>query len=152
VRLASLLQNNDRRRDAVLITDIRGNWASNWIMSVARAGVMEPFANHAFQPRAVVRRTDLATAVSRLLGRVATVHPEQSKTWEGARIRFTDLSPSHLAYPAASAAVAAGVLKTAPDNAFQPTRLVAGAEAIEAIAKLEAMAGLPPAAKPKTPQ
>src|SRR5262245_6533826 len=33
IRLGSLLQTTDRRRDAVLITDIRGNWASNWIMS-----------------------------------------------------------------------------------------------------------------------
>jgi tetratricopeptide (TPR) repeat protein len=152
IRLGSLLQNNARGRDAVLITDIRGNWASNWIMSVARAGVMEPFANHAFQPRAVVRRTDLATVVFRLLGRVAAVHPEKQKAWEGSRLRFTDLSPSHLAYPAASAAVAAGVLKTAPDNAFQPSRPVTGAEAIEAIAKIEEMAGLPAATKTKTPQ
>src|SRR5262249_54083481 len=88
IRLGPLLQTSDRRSDAVLITDIRGNWASNWIMFVARAGVMEPFANHAFQPRAIVRRTDLATAVFRLLGRVAALQPEKSKTWDAARIRF----------------------------------------------------------------
>jgi len=151
VRLGPLLQNNDRRRDAVLITDIRTSWAANWIMAVARAGVMEPFANHAFQPRAMVRRTDLATAVYRLLGRIAALHPDNPKTWDNARVRFSDLSPSHLAYPAASAAVTAGVLK-APDNAFQPSRPVTGAEAIEAIAKLEAMAGLPAATKNKTPR
>ena len=151
VRLGPLLQNSDRRRDAVLITDIRTSWASNWIMAVARAGVMEPFANHAFQPRAMVRRTDLATAVYRLLGRIAALHPDNPKTWDNARVRFTDLSPSHLAYPAASAAVAAGVLK-APDNVFQPSRPDSGAEAIEAIAKLEAAAGLPAATKNKTPR
>ena len=51
VRLAPLLQAS-RRRDAVLITDVRTHWAAIWIMSVARAGVMDPFSNHAFQPRA----------------------------------------------------------------------------------------------------
>jgi len=56
-------------------------------------------------------------------------------------VTFSDLSPSHLAYPAASVAVAAGVLKTAGENGFQPARPVTGAEAIEAVSKIEALAG-----------
>ena len=95
-----------RRSDAALITDVRTNWAATWIMAVARAGVMEPFANHAFQPRTVVRRTDLAQAVARLLARIAGPNAARARGWESARLKFTDLSPSHLAYPAASAAVA----------------------------------------------
>src|SRR5262249_40609221 len=55
IRLSALLQGGTRGADAALITDVRNNWAATWIMSVARAGVMEPFANHAFQPRTVVR-------------------------------------------------------------------------------------------------
>lgn len=141
IRLAPLLQS--RRRDAVLITDVRTNWASPWIMAVARAGVMEPFANHTFQPRTVVRRSDLAQAVARLLSRIATATPAQAKAWESARGKFGDLAPGHLAYPAASAAVASGVMKNGSDNAFQPSRPVSGAEALDAVAKLEALAGLP---------
>jgi len=146
VRLAPLLQ-AARARDAVVITDARSHWAATWIMNVARAGVMEPFANHTFQPRALVRRTDLAQAVARLLARIAAQHAAQAKAWESARLKFTDLSPGHLAYPAASIAVAAGVMKTAPENSFQPARPVTGAEAAEAIGRLEALAGLPTAAK-----
>jgi len=111
-------------------------------MNVARAGVMEPFANHAFQPRTVVRRTDLAQAAARLLARIAAQGPARAKGWESARLKFSDLSPNHLAYPAASVAVASGVMKTTADNAFQPSRAVTGAEAIETIAKIEALAGL----------
>ena len=44
-------------------------------MAVAHAGVMEPFANHAFQPRPLVRRVDLAQVVSRLLAQVAAQNP-----------------------------------------------------------------------------
>src|SRR6185295_9715204 len=58
IRLGRLLQNAPRT-NAALITDVRNNWAAPWIMAVTRAGVMEPFANHAFQPRTVVRRVDL---------------------------------------------------------------------------------------------
>jgi tetratricopeptide (TPR) repeat protein len=140
VRLSPLLQVG-RRRDAVLITDLRTQWASAWIMAVARAGVMDPFENHAFQPRGVVKRVDLAQAVSRLLAKVAAADPARAKAWESARVKFADLSPGHLAYPAASAAVASGVMTAGPDNTFQPSKPVSGAEAIAAINRVEALAG-----------
>jgi tetratricopeptide (TPR) repeat protein len=141
IRLAPLLQS--QRRDAVLITDVRNNWAAAWIMAVARAGVMEPFSNHAFQPRTVVRRADLAQAVVRLLSRIAAADPAQAKAWISARGNFSDLAPGHLAYPAASAAVAAGVMSAGRDGTFAPSRPVSGAEALDAMAKLEALAHLP---------
>jgi tetratricopeptide (TPR) repeat protein len=140
IRLNAILT-GARRGDAALITDVRNHWAATWIMSVARAGVMEPFSNHAFQPRTVVRRTDLAQAVARLLARIAAQSPARAKAWENARLKFSDLSPSHLAYPAVSIAVASGVMRTVGDNAFQPSRAVTGAEAIEAIAAIRALAG-----------
>jgi tetratricopeptide (TPR) repeat protein len=140
IRLGSLLAGG-RRADAALMTDVRNHWAATWILAVAGAGVIEPFANHAFQPRSIVRRTDFAQAIARLLPRAAH-DPGQLRTWESARLRFNDLSATHLAYPAASAAVASGVMKTAADNAFQPSRPVTGPEALEAIGRLEALAGL----------
>ena len=141
IRLAPLLQGG-RRGDAALITDVRNNWAATWIVAVARAGVMDPFANHVFQPRTLVRRVDLAQAIGRLLARVETQSPGRTKDWQSARLRFSDLSAGHLAYPAASMAVAAGVLKTEENNAFRPSKVVTGAEAIDAIEKVGALAGL----------
>ena len=141
VRLAALLQ-PDRRVDAEPITDVRGDWAASWILTVARAGVMEPFANHAFQPHTVVRRIDLAQAVERLLTRIAPLAPAAAKAWESTRRPFPDVEPSHLAYAAASTSVAAGVLTTEPDGSFQPSSVVSGAEAVEAIRRIEALAGL----------
>ncbi len=141
VRLGPLLQ-GPPQREAVLITDVRNHWAATWIMVVARAGVMEPYANHAFQPRSVVRRSDLAQVVARLLARVAPNGAARTR-WDNARVKFSDLAPSHLAYPAASAAVAAGVLKTGADGAFEPGRPVTGREAIDALDRLAAVAGAP---------
>jgi tetratricopeptide (TPR) repeat protein len=139
VRLAPLVQ-AARRRDAVVVTDARNHWAATWIMAVVRAGIIDPYDNHTFQPRAVVRRTDLAQAVSRLLTRVAATNPARARSWESARLRFSDLSAGHLAYPAASMAVAAGVMKTGPDNAFQPSQVVSGAEAAAVVSRIDALA------------
>ena len=129
------------RRDSVLVSDVNNHWASAWIIAVARAGVMEPFANHAFQPRDLVRRSDLSVVVSRLLSRVAPRNPGQAVTWAMARLTFPDLSASHLAYVGASQAVASGAMKTGPDNSFQPSKFVTGQEAIDAVARIEALAG-----------
>jgi len=140
VRLASLLQSTSKR-GAVLITDIRNHWAAPWIVTVAQAGVMEPYANHGFQPRSNVRRVDLAQVVNRLLAKVAEATPAQPHPWQSARVKFSDLAAGHLAYPAASAAVASGVLMPEPNNAFQPSRPVSGQEAIDAITAIAAMVG-----------
>jgi tetratricopeptide (TPR) repeat protein len=148
VRLAPLVQAS-RRRDAVVVTDARNHWAAPWIVAVARAGIIDPYDNHAFQPRAAVRRTDLAQAMSRLLARVAAANPARGRTWESARLKFSDLSPGHLAYPAASMAVAAGVMTTGPDNAFQPSLVVSGAEAAAAVSRVDALAGGSPAGGPR---
>jgi tetratricopeptide (TPR) repeat protein len=140
IRLGPLLQSGRRAGDAALITDVRSSWAATWIMLVARAGVMDPYANHAFQPRTAVHRADLAQVVARLLARVAVQNPARARTWESARLKFSDLPPNHLAYPAASMAVAAGVMSTAENSAFQPAKAVTGAEAIDAITKIESLA------------
>jgi tetratricopeptide (TPR) repeat protein len=141
IRLGPLLQGAPAG-DASLITDIRNNWAQTWIVAVARAGVMEPFANHAFQPRAIVRRADLAEATAKVLKIIGASRPAVAKIWESARPHFSDLAPTHLAYPAASMAVGANVLQVGAEDTFQPSRAITGAEAMEAIGKLELLAGL----------
>jgi tetratricopeptide (TPR) repeat protein len=138
IRLPSLLQ-SAQVRDIGVLTDIRGHWAERYIAPVARAGIVEAYANHTFQPRGVVRRVDLAQAASRLLSLVATSQPARAQAWIGARGRFSDMTTSHLAYPAASMAVAAGILQPTSDGAFQPTRPVSGAEAADAIDRIRAL-------------
>jgi hypothetical protein len=142
VRLAPLLQ-PDARVEAEPITDVRTDWAAPWILTVSRAGVMEPFANHAFQPDSAVRRIDLAQAVERLLMRIAPLKPEEAQRWDSASVQFTDLATGHLAYPAASAAVASGILTAEPDGTFQPSQVVSGEQAVRAIERLQQLAGLP---------
>jgi tetratricopeptide (TPR) repeat protein len=139
VRLDDLLKRS-RTRNAVVITDARGHWASPWILSSARAGLLEVYPNHTFQPQASVRRADLAQAASRALSLIAAHNPRMAASWRNARRQFPDVSPGHLSYPAASLAVESGVMTTLEDGTFQLTRPVTGAEAVAAVRALEDLA------------
>jgi tetratricopeptide (TPR) repeat protein len=139
VRLDDLLR-RARSSSAVVLTDTRGNWAAPWILAVTRAGVMDAFPNHTFQPSAVVHRGDLAQASSRVLTLIAAEKPRLAARWNEARPRFPDVSPSHLSYPAAARAVASGVMSTVEGGAFQLNRPVTGAETLATVSHLEAFA------------
>ncbi len=138
VRFDGLLKEAPQR-PALVMTDTRESWAVPWIVSVVRSGIMDPFPNHTFQPAALIRRSDLATALSRLLPIAASARPKVLDRWRDARPRLSDLPPSHLNYPAAALVIEAGVLDRLPDNTFQPGRVVSGAEAIDALDRVEAM-------------
>jgi tetratricopeptide (TPR) repeat protein len=132
------------RTNASLITDTRSSWAAPWILSVTRAGIMEVYPNHSFQPNATVRRVDLAQAVSRALTLIAADNPRLAASLRNARGKFTDVPPGHLNYPAASIAVQSGAMAITSDGTFQLSRPVTGAEAIGAVNRLEELAGRKP--------
>jgi tetratricopeptide (TPR) repeat protein len=141
VRLDDLLL-KARRVSAVVITDTRGSWAAPYILSVARAGVMEVYPNHTFQPEALVRRADLAQAASKVLEIIASRNPQLAATWRNSASRkFADLGPRHLSYSAVSLVVEAGVMPAAEDGTFGLTQPVSGAEAVAAVTKLRELAG-----------
>ena len=60
-----------------------------------------------------------------------------AQRWRQAQPTFTDLPATHVSYPAAALAVAAGILQNGADNNFEPTRPVSGSDALAAIARLE---------------
>jgi tetratricopeptide (TPR) repeat protein len=142
VQLEPLLT-SARNITAIVITDTRGHWAAPYILATARAGVMEIYPNHTFQPDAIVRRVDLARAVGRVLEVVAQRNPQLAASWRASRRQFPDVAPGHLSYPAAALATDAGVMTTAEDGSFQLARPVTGAEAVSAMARLAQLAGQP---------
>jgi tetratricopeptide (TPR) repeat protein len=123
----------------VVVTDTRGHWATEWIMQVARAGVIEAFENHTFQPRAQVRRGDLAAAVSRIVTAAAARDAALRKKI-AERPKIADMGTNHLSYPAVSVAVASGVMPLLDGGRFEPGRIVSGAEALDVIERLRALA------------
>lgn len=121
----------------VLITDTRQDWASTWIDATVAAGVMDVYENHTFGPRTPIRRSELAQAVSRMLKIIATRKPQLLKEWQSRQQKMSDVGVSNLNYADASLSVAAGILPLAADGSFQLSRAVSGAEAIDAVTRLE---------------
>ena len=137
VRLEALIA-QARPRQAI-ITDIRGHWAQPWITPVVRAGIMDTLVNYEFEPKRQVRRGELATTVSRVLLLIGAVKPDLVKKLVGARVTIGDVPSTHLSYPAVAVAVASGVMPLANGN-FELLRGVSGAEAMDIITRLEALA------------
>ena len=140
VRLGPLLRTAPSR-PTPLVTDVRGSWALPWVMTALRAGVMEPFANHTFQPGARVRRAELAMIVSRVLGLIGAQDPRRAQKWQKDAPSIADVPASHPAHGAISQAVAADVLPRTQASTFEPQRFVTGADAVAAVARLEQIAG-----------
>src|SRR4029079_12970667 len=135
IRLEDLLRQAPRATE--VITDAAGHWAASWITEVAAAAVMPPFDNHTFQPRAPVRRVDLAEAVNALLRIVSRTRPAlQARI--SSQPTIPDVSTSHLNYPAIAAAVSAGVLPL-EGGRFDTERPVSGSDAIAALDRLRAL-------------
>lgn len=114
--------------EAPLAVDISGSWARESIATVVGLGMMEVYPNHTFEPRATVRRADLARALSRALVRLG---------WRGGvGAEPTDMRPSHLDHDAVRRVVGAGLMELGPDGQFEPWRPVGGREATEVVEAL----------------
>jgi tetratricopeptide (TPR) repeat protein len=135
IRLQAVLAAASRRGQTVVATDVRGHWASVWIMAVTRANVMEVYANHTFQPAAPVRRIDMAQVVARIFSMVA---PGAG----GALMRpaIADVPADHLSYAEVAVAVSSGIMSLVDGGMFRPSRALTGAEAVDAIDRLERLA------------
>ena len=101
---------------------------------------MDPFANHAVQPGNLITRADLAGAASRVMAVVAATRPELGSRL-AERPQIADMAATHLSYPAVSITVALGIMPLLDGGRFLVAQPVSGAEAIEVVARVRALAG-----------
>jgi tetratricopeptide (TPR) repeat protein len=137
LRLGDVLAKSSRHV-TVVATDARSHWASQWILQVTQAGLMDVFPNHTFQPAGGVRRADLADVVSRLLTMIATEKPIDLPRWKAARPQFSDLSTG-ATYASAALAVASGTMAADGDR-FGASRPATGADLVTAMTRLQQIA------------
>jgi tetratricopeptide (TPR) repeat protein len=138
LRLQGVLAAAGTRGPVVVATDVRGHWASAWIMAVTRANVMDVYANHTFLPGGTVRRADMAQVVARL---AAIVAPGLGQSFM--RPTIADVPADHLSYPDVAVAVSSGIIGLVDGGMFRPSRPVGGAEAVDVVNRLERLAKKP---------
>jgi tetratricopeptide (TPR) repeat protein len=137
-RLAALVTRAPVGEEDV-ITDIGDHWAATWIRAVARAGLMDVYPNHEFQPEAVVRRADLAQTASRVLELIGRSKPRPYQEWQRARPSIADVPPGNVNYASTALVVTAGVIPLLERDLFMPLRPVSGAEALDVLGRLEVL-------------
>lgn len=140
VRLAELLGDAAFGVATPILTDTRDHWASRWIVETVRAGVMAVGAGNRFEPERPVRRGDLADVVAGVLNLVGEFDPQAVRRWRAAGVGFSDMSAGHLNFDSATLAVAAGVMRAAGDESFDPIGPVSGSDAIGAVEQLVRLA------------
>jgi len=118
---------------AKVAIDISGSWARDQIIRALAFDILDVYPNHTFQPAAVVRRGDLAAAVSRVL--------DLAKYPAGTLANPRDMASNNLVrYPAARV-VGAGLMDLTDDGAFEAWRPVSGQEAVDVIEGLVRLLG-----------
>jgi tetratricopeptide (TPR) repeat protein len=118
---------------AKVAIDISGSWARDQIIRALALDVLDVYSNHTFQPAAVVRRGDLATAVQRVL--------DLAKAPATNLANPTDMNENNLSrYPAARV-VGAGLMDLTEGGAFEAWRPVTGQEAVDVLEGLVRLVG-----------
>jgi tetratricopeptide (TPR) repeat protein len=118
---------------AKVAIDISGSWARDQIIRALALDVLDVYPNHTFQPAAVVRRGDLASAVQRVL--------DLAKYPSATLANPTDMTGNNLyRYPAARV-VGAGLMELTEAGAFEAWRPVTGQEAVDVLEGLVRLVG-----------
>lgn len=122
--------------ERVIATDLGESWASAFIRRVLAKGVMDVYPNHTFQPRGFVRRADLARCLTTAFARFVPDGYRSAAETASLEQSFPDLRSENIHFEAAATAVALGLIERLADGAFDPQRLVSGAEAVDAATAL----------------
>ncbi|UCH98007.1 MAG: tetratricopeptide repeat protein, partial [Candidatus Aminicenantes bacterium] len=126
-------------RPPVIITDIGGSFAKEYIIKVCTLEIMNLRPDHSFDRFTEINRATLAVVIKALLKYL-------EKSAQGAYdmqfhpleevIEPADISPLHKDYQTIKFLVNAGIMKLAAGNRFHPTRQVSPSEVLEAIKKI----------------
>ena len=122
----------------VIATDIGDSWAQTFIRHVVGTGILEVFPNHMFQPKAYVRRADLADGLAAAIEILAPAAYDLARESSRFQQNFTDLSSENIHYESAALSISLGLLMARASGDFDPQSLVSGSEAVTAVEVLAA--------------
>jgi tetratricopeptide (TPR) repeat protein len=120
-----------------VLTDVYNSWASQQIQDVVALGLMDVFENHTFRPTMPVQRLDLARVGAQIL-RVM-----RQSGWLSERAHqqtvIADVPEFHLVYPDIRDVLRYEVMSLDPQQRFNPSEVVTGAQASATLGRLAAL-------------
>jgi len=126
-------------RPPVIITDISGSFAIEYIIKVCSLGIMDLRPDHSFDRFAKINRAAFAVVINALLKYLEKnalgVYDMQFHPLDEV-IEPADISPLHKDYETIKFLLNSGILKLDKDNRFNPTRDVSPYEVLETIKKI----------------
>lgn len=114
-----------------IIIDIATSWASRFILKTATLGIMEVYSNHAFEPKKVISRAEMAAIVIRFINFLKTKGYNFIQQFSPEKIQITDVSPDNVYYLPIRLSISYQVMDLGPDRTFQPDMSLSGKEAIK---------------------
>jgi len=123
----------------VIITDIGGSFAKEYIIKVCTLKIMNLRPDHSFDRFSKINRAALAVVINALLKYLEKnalgVYDMQFHPLEEV-IEPVDISPLHKDYETIKFLVNSGIMKSDAQNRFNPTRDVSPSEVLETIKKI----------------
>ena len=120
----------------------KGTGPAPWITQVGRASIMDPFANHTFQPGDRITRADLAAAVSAIVRQLAASRrPDLRTVLQARRPRLPTCRADTSVIRRSRSPLARASCRCVDGKRFEVARPVSGAEAADTIARLRTLAG-----------
>jgi tetratricopeptide (TPR) repeat protein len=123
-------QITERPQTPQIVTDIETSWARSEIQTVVDLGLMDTFANHTFDPGALVSRGDFATALARLI-QILGLPPVT-----GAPIQTPDVAATNTQYSDIQLVLGHGLMTLQDPGVFGVSDNVSGQDAIRAAGRL----------------
>jgi tetratricopeptide (TPR) repeat protein len=123
-------QVTELRQNPQIVTDTQDSPARSEIQTVAGLGLIEPFANHTFEPATLVTRGDLAVTLARLI-RLLSLSPSSAPP-----VPAPDLAPANAQYPEVQLVLGHGVMMLEDSGSFNAAGVVSGQEAVRAAERL----------------
>lgn len=116
-----------------IIIDISASWASKFILKVTSLGLLEVHPNHAFQPKRIVTRAELAEALYRTIQYLESSGHRFIHQIPPNIVQIHDVSPDHIYYQPISQILSYQVMELYADKTFRPDQPVPGPEAVKTI-------------------
>jgi len=133
IQLEDLGERVDEPLTGVIMIDINGSWAEDYIRAVVAWRIMEPFQNHAFRIDLDVSRMMFAEVAYRVLELLDATDVSRG-------VRPTDVSSAHYLYDRIRVVVGQGILALGPRDTFGLLEPVSGQEATVAVQRLVRLA------------